>query len=83
MPPVTPSLAPARRSNFVRYPLLELIDRDLGLEPNGVIVALDVAPKLLLDPFRVEFRIIVDGLDELVARDRGIARDNLVCKDEP
>jgi hypothetical protein len=62
---------------------LELIDRDLGLEPNGVIVALDVAPKLLLDPFRVEFRIIVDGLDELVARDRGIARDNLVCKDEP
>jgi hypothetical protein len=66
------------------HPLLEVIDRDLGLESNGVIVALDIAPKLLLGPFRVEFRIIVDGLDErVVALDWRIARDDLVRKDEP
>ena len=44
--------------------LVEVIDHDLGLEPDRVVVALDVAAQLLLRPLRVEFRIALDRLDE-------------------
>ena len=46
--------------------LVEVVDHDLGLEPDGVVVALDVAAQLLLGPLGVELRVVFDRLDQLV-----------------
>ena len=40
--------------------LVEVVDHDLGLEADGVVVALDVAAQLLLRPFGVELRVALD-----------------------
>src|SRR4030095_1073503 len=45
---------------------VEVIDHDLGFEPNGVLVALHVPPELLPSPFYVELWVSRDRLDELV-----------------
>ena len=37
--------------------LVEVVDHDLGLEPDGVVVALDVAAQLLLRALGVELRV--------------------------
>ena len=53
--------------------LVEVVDHDLGLEPDGVVVALDVAAQLLLRPLGVELRVALDLLDQLVvALDRRV-----------
>ncbi len=45
---------------------VEVVDHDLGLEPDGVVVAFDVATQLLLRPPGVELRVALDLPDELV-----------------
>ena len=53
--------------------VVEVIDHDLGLEPDGVLVALDVPAQLLLGPLGVELRVALDLLGQLVvARDRRV-----------
>ena len=45
-----------------------------AFEPDRVVVALDVPPQLLLGPLGVEFRVVLDRLDQLVvAVDRRVA----------
>ena len=46
--------------------LVEVVDHDLGLEADGVVVALDVLAQLLLRLLRVELRVVLDRLDQLV-----------------
>ncbi len=46
--------------------LVEVVDHDLGLEPDGVVVALDVAAQLLLGLLGVELRVVLGLLDQLV-----------------
>ena len=45
---------------------LEVVHHDLGLEPDGIIVALHVAAQLLPGALGVELGILLDLLDELV-----------------
>ena len=53
--------------------VVEVVHHDLGLELDGLLVALDVTAQLLLGAFRVELGIPLDRLDELVvARDRRV-----------
>ena len=44
--------------------LVEVVDHDLGLEPDRMVVALDVAAQLLLGALRVELRVALDRLDQ-------------------
>ena len=46
--------------------LVEVVHHDLGLEPDRVVVALDVAAQLLLRLLGVELRVVLDLLDQLV-----------------
>jgi hypothetical protein len=46
--------------------LVEVVHHDLGLEPDRVLVALDVAAQLLLRLLGVELRVVLDLLDQLV-----------------
>ena len=39
--------------------LVEVVDHDLGFEPDCVVVALDIAPQLLLRLLRVELRVVL------------------------
>jgi hypothetical protein len=50
----------------VYYLLMEMIHHNFGFEPDRVVMALDKVPKLLLGPLRIEFRIALDHLYELV-----------------
>ena len=53
--------------------VVEVVHHDLGLELDGLLVALDVAAQLLLGAFRVELGIPLNRLDKLVvARDRRV-----------
>lgn len=53
---------------------MKVVDHDLGLQPDGVVVALDVLAELLLGLLRVELRIAFDRLDQLVVTgDRRVA----------
>ena len=62
--------------------LVEVVDHDLGLQPDRVVVALDVLAQLLLGPLGVELRVVFDRLDQLVvARDRRVALQHI--QDEP
>jgi Fic family protein len=45
-----------------------VVDHDLGLEPDGVVVALDVPPELLLGPLGVELGVALDLLGESMLR---------------
>jgi hypothetical protein len=45
---------------------VEVVDHDLGLEPNSVPVALNVGPQLLRRSPGVELRVVLNGLDQLV-----------------
>ena len=58
--------------------LVEVVHHDLGLEPNGVLVPLHKAAQLLLRLLDVKFRIVFDGLDELiVALDRCVVGQHI------
>ena len=58
--------------------LVEVVDHDLGLEPDRVVVALDVAAQLLLRPLGVELRVALDRLDQLVvAVDRRVVLEHV------
>ena len=58
--------------------LVEVVDHDLGLEADGVVVALDVAAQLLLGPLGVELRVALDRLDQLVvALDRRVVLEHV------
>ena len=58
--------------------LVEVVHHDLGLEPDGVVVALDVAAQLLLRPLGVELRVVLDLLDQLVvAVDRRVVLEHV------
>ena len=46
--------------------LVEVVDHDLGLEPDGVVVALDVAAQLLRSPLGVELGVALHLLDQPV-----------------
>ncbi len=46
--------------------LVEVVHHDLGLEPDRVVVALDVAAQLLLRLLGVELRVVLGLLDQLV-----------------
>jgi hypothetical protein len=46
--------------------LVEVVDHDLGLEPDRVLVALDEAAQLLLGLLGVELRVVLHGLGEPV-----------------
>jgi hypothetical protein len=46
--------------------LVEVVHHDLGLEPDRVLVALDVATQLLLRLLGVELGVVLHGLDQLV-----------------
>ena len=46
--------------------LVEVVDHDLGLEPDGMVMALDVAAQLLLRSLGVKLRVALDRLDQLV-----------------
>src|SRR5262249_33528081 len=56
---------PRLTANFVKseYLLVELINHNLGLEPNRVVVAFNVAPELFLRPLGVELGISLHCLD--------------------
>ena len=45
---------------------MEVIDHDLGFEPNRVVAALDEAAQLLLGLIDVELRVFLHRLGELV-----------------
>ena len=51
--------------------LVEMVHHDLGLEPDGVVVALDILAQLLLRPLGVELRVALDLLDQLVVAVHG------------
>jgi hypothetical protein len=58
--------------------LEEVVDHDLRLEPDGVIVALDVTPELLPRALGVELRVALHGLDQLgVAVDRRVVAEHV------
>ena len=58
--------------------LVEVVDHDLGLEPDRVVVALDVAAQLLLRPLRVELRVVLDRLHQpVVALDRRVVLEHV------
>jgi hypothetical protein len=58
--------------------VVEVVDHDFGLEPHGVVVALDVAAQLLVRASRVELGIGFDGLDEpVVALDRRVVGEHV------
>jgi hypothetical protein len=46
--------------------LVEVVDHDLGLEPDGVLVAFDIAAQFLLRIAGVELRVVRALLDQLV-----------------
>ena len=52
----------ARRQHL----LVEVVHHDLGLEPDRVVVALDIPAQLLLRLLGVELRVVLDLLDQLV-----------------
>src|SRR5205814_1079925 len=58
--------------------LKEVIDHDFGLEPDRVLMALDIPPELLLRPLGVELGIALDGLHEpVVAVDGRVVLQNV------
>ena len=58
--------------------VVEVVDHDLGLQPDGMVVALDVAAELLLRPLDVELRVAFDCLDEaVVALDRRVVAQHV------
>ena len=58
--------------------LVEVVDHDLGLEPDRVVVALDVAAQLLLRALGVELRVVLDRLHQLVvALDRRVVLEHV------
>ena len=50
-----------QRQNVV----MEVVDHDLGLEPDGVVVVLDEAAQLLVGLASIELGIAFDRLDQL------------------
>ena len=50
---------------------MEVVDHDLGLEPDGVLVALDVAAQLRPGALGVELRVALHILDEPVVAGHG------------
>ena len=53
--------------------LVEVVHHDLGLEADGVLVALDVAAEFLPRPLHVELGITLDSLDQpVIAVDRRV-----------
>ena len=54
--PLVTTIARACAADLVQrqHLLVEVVDHDLGLEPDGVVVALDVAAQLLLRALGVE-----------------------------
>ena len=58
--------------------LVEVIHHDLGLQSDGVVVVLHVAPQLLARPLGVELRVALHGLDQpVVAAHRRVVRDHV------
>ena len=58
--------------------LVKVIDHDLGLEPDRVVVALDVAAQLLLRPLGVELGVVLDRLDQpVIAVDRRVVPQHI------
>ena len=58
--------------------LVEMVDHDLGLQPDGVVVALDVAAQLLRRALGVELRVVLDRLDQpVVAVDRRVVLEHV------
>ena len=58
--------------------LVEVVHHDLGLEPDRVVVALDVAAQLLLRPLGVELGVALDRLDQpVVAVDRRVVLEHV------
>ena len=58
--------------------LVEVVDHDLGLQADGVVVALDEAPQLLLRLLDVELRVVLHGLGEpVVAGHRRVVREHV------
>ena len=58
--------------------LVEVVDHDLGLQPDRVVVALDIAAQLLLRPLGVELRVVLDRLHQLVvAVDRRVVLEHV------
>ena len=61
-----------------KHLLVEVIHHDLGLEPDRVVVALDVAAQLLLRLLGVELRVVLDRLDQpVVAVDRRVVLEHV------
>ena len=57
---------------------MEVVHHDLGLEADGVVVALHVAAQLLLRPLGVELGVALDRLDQLVvALDRRVVPEHV------
>ena len=58
--------------------LMEMIDHDLGFEPDRMVVALDIMAQLLLRPLGVEFGVGLDRLDQaVIALDRGVTAQHI------
>ena len=65
-----------------RHLLVEVVHHDLGLQPDGVVVVLHVAPQLLARPLGVELRVALHRLHQpVVAVHRRVVRDHV--DDEP
>ena len=61
-----------------QHVVVEVVDHDLGLEPDRVVVVLDVAAELLVGLARVELGVAFDRLDELVvAVDRRVVGEHV------
>ena len=78
--PLVTTIARACAADLVQrqHLLVEVVDHDLGLEPDRVVVALDVAAQLLLRPLGVELRIVLDRLDQpVVAVDRRVVLEHV------
>ena len=62
--------------------LVKVIHHNLALEPDGVVVTFDVPMQFLFCFFGIEFRIILNLLDQfVVALDGGVALEHI--KDKP
>ena len=58
--------------------LVEVVHHDLGLEPDGMVVALHIAAQLLLRLLGVELRVALDLLDQpVVAVDRRVVLEHV------
>src|SRR6266851_1767924 len=60
------------------YLLVEMVDHNLGLEPDSMLVAFDVPPQLFLGPFSIKFGVVRRCLNKaVIAVNGGVVFENV------